>query len=52
MSKREQFITDYLEMVHPRPSRSEAECMYHEFNVSDMTDYQVHTFLTLFCTTN
>ena len=50
MSKREQFITDYLELVSPRPTRTEAEMMYHEFNVSDMTYNEMNTFLTVFCT--
>ena len=46
----EQFITNYLELVAPRPTRTEAEVMWYEFNVGDMTHNEAHTFLTLFCT--
>ena len=50
MSKKEQFITDYTELVSPRPTRTEGECVYHEFNVDQMSDTEVYTFLHLFCT--
>ena len=48
-NNKEQFITDYLEMVHPRPTRTEAEMMWYEYSVGDMSDSEVNTFLTVFC---
>ncbi len=32
---REEWIQNYLEMTHPRPSRTEAEVLYYEMQQGD-----------------